>query len=101
IATSENPKLSNIRNVSPMATAPPGHRVRDRRGGLGLQEPVPEPHVRQDRPFALTATAVPFLARRWRRVIWVLPLTVGFARVFVGAHFPLDVAGRFALGWTA
>src|SRR6516164_9731454 len=50
--------------------------------------------------FALTATAVPFLARRWRRVIWVLPLTVGFARVFVGAHFPLDVAGGFALGYT-
>jgi len=51
--------------------------------------------------FALTATAVPFLARRWRRVIWVLPLTVGFARVFVGAHLPLDVVGGFALGWTA
>src|SRR6516162_1324521 len=50
--------------------------------------------------FALTATAVPFLARRWRRVIWVVPLTVGFARVFVGAHFPLDVAGGFALGYT-
>jgi undecaprenyl-diphosphatase len=51
--------------------------------------------------FALTAAAVPFLARRWRRVIWVLPLTVGFARVFVGAHFPLDVAGGFALGYMA
>jgi len=50
--------------------------------------------------FALAATAVPFLARRWRRVIWALPLTVGFARVFVGAHLSLDVAGGFALGWT-
>ena len=50
--------------------------------------------------FALTATAVPFLARRWRRVIWVVPLTVGFARIFVGAHFPVDVAGGFALGFT-
>jgi undecaprenyl-diphosphatase len=49
--------------------------------------------------FALTATAVPFLARRWRRVIWLVPLTVGFARIFVGAHFPLDVAGGFALGF--
>jgi undecaprenyl-diphosphatase len=49
--------------------------------------------------FALTATAVPFLARRWRRVIWLFPLTVGFARVFAGAHFPLDVAGGFALGF--
>jgi undecaprenyl-diphosphatase len=51
--------------------------------------------------FALTATAVPFLARHWRRVIWVLPLTVGFARVFVGAHLPLDIVGGFALGYTA
>ncbi len=50
--------------------------------------------------FALTATAVPFLARRWRRVIRVLPLTVGLARMFVGAHLPLDVVGGYALGFT-
>jgi undecaprenyl-diphosphatase len=49
---------------------------------------------------ALAATAVPFLARRWRRWIWLLPITVGVARVFVGAHLPLDVAGGFILGWT-
>ena len=48
---------------------------------------------------ALAATAVPFLARRWRRWIWVLPLTVGAARIFVGAHLPLDVLGGFVLGW--
>jgi undecaprenyl-diphosphatase len=49
---------------------------------------------------ALAATAVPFLARRWRRWIWLLPLTVGIARIFVGAHLPLDVVGGFVLGWT-
>jgi undecaprenyl-diphosphatase len=49
---------------------------------------------------ALAATAVPFLARRWRRWIWVLPLTVGVARMFMGAHLPLDVLGGFVLGWT-
>jgi undecaprenyl-diphosphatase len=49
---------------------------------------------------ALPATAVPFLARRWRRWIWVLPLTVGVARMFMGAHLPLDVLGGFVLGWT-
>jgi undecaprenyl-diphosphatase len=49
---------------------------------------------------ALAATAVPFLARRWRRWIWLLPVTVGIARVFVGAHLPLDVVGGFILGWT-
>ena len=49
---------------------------------------------------ALAAVAVPFLARRWRRWVWVLPVTVGFARIFVGAHLPLDVLGGFLLGWT-
>jgi undecaprenyl-diphosphatase len=49
---------------------------------------------------ALAATAVPFLTRRWRRWIWLLPITVCLARVFVGAHLPLDVAGGFVLGWT-
>jgi undecaprenyl-diphosphatase len=49
---------------------------------------------------ALAATAVPFLARRWRRWIWLLPVTVGIARIFVGAHLPLDVVGGFVLGWT-
>ena len=49
---------------------------------------------------ALAATAVPFLARRWRRWVWVLPITVGAARIFVGAHLPLDVVAGFVLGWT-
>ncbi|HEX4820093.1 MAG TPA: phosphatase PAP2 family protein [Acidimicrobiales bacterium] len=49
---------------------------------------------------ALAATAFPFLAGRWRWALWLIPLTVGFARVFVGAHFPLDVLGGFALGYT-
>ena len=49
---------------------------------------------------ALAATAAPFLARRWRRWIWLLPITVGAARIFVGAHLPLDVVGGFVLGWT-
>ena len=49
---------------------------------------------------ALAATAFPFLAGRWRWAVWLVPITVGFARVFVGAHFPLDVVGGFALGYT-
>jgi undecaprenyl-diphosphatase len=50
--------------------------------------------------FALTMAAVPFLSGQWRKVVWLLPMTVGFARIYVGAHFPLDVAGGFAVGYT-
>src|SRR5205823_2626641 len=40
------------------------------------------------------------LARRFRRTIWAVPVVVAVARVFVGAHLPLDVVGGFVLGWT-
>jgi undecaprenyl-diphosphatase len=52
------------------------------------------------------ATALGFilaraLPKRYRRVVWGSVFVVGLARIFVGAHLPVDVAGGFLVGWLA
>ena len=48
---------------------------------------------------ALAGTVAAYLPRPARRFAWVLAVLVGVARVYVGAHLPLDVVGGLALGW--
>lgn len=48
---------------------------------------------------AIVAAASPYLPRRARRVVWAVPVTVGLARIYYGAHLPLDIVGGAALGW--
>jgi membrane-associated phospholipid phosphatase/uncharacterized membrane protein YbhN (UPF0104 family) len=48
---------------------------------------------------AMAAAAAPYLGRRGRRIVWALAWTVALARVYVGAHLPLDVVGGVATGW--
>lgn len=48
---------------------------------------------------AIVTAAAPYLPRRVRRAIWVLPWMVGAARVYYGAHLPLDIIGGAAVGW--
>ena len=48
---------------------------------------------------ALAAAAAPYLTRRGRRAVWVLAWSVALARVYVGAHLPLDIVGGVAAGW--
>jgi membrane-associated phospholipid phosphatase len=40
----------------------------------------------------------PYLRGRWRVAPWAAVALVAFARVYLGAHNPLDVIGGFALG---
>ncbi len=47
---------------------------------------------------ALAAVASPRVPARWRVPMWLTALLVGPARMYVGAHLPLDVAGGIALG---
>jgi uncharacterized protein (TIRG00374 family) len=47
---------------------------------------------------ALVAVVAPNLPRPARRAVWSVAVLVAIARVYVGAHLPLDVVGGLALG---
>jgi undecaprenyl-diphosphatase len=47
---------------------------------------------------ALATVLMPVLPRRWRVLPWALVLLTGVARMYVGAHNPLDVVGGVGLG---
>jgi membrane-associated phospholipid phosphatase len=49
---------------------------------------------------AVIVVASPQLGRVGRRAGWTVVAIVAIARIYVGAHLPLDVLGGAALGWT-
>jgi len=48
--------------------------------------------------FGLATLLAPYLSRRWQVVVWTLAVLNAFARVYLGAHNPLDVVGGAGVG---
>ncbi len=48
--------------------------------------------------FALATALTPWINGKWRVVPFALASCVGFARIYVGAHLPLDVLGGAGVG---
>jgi membrane-associated phospholipid phosphatase/tRNA A-37 threonylcarbamoyl transferase component Bud32 len=48
---------------------------------------------------ALAAAAGPYVSHGTGRILWLIVWFVAIARVYVGAHLPIDVIGGIALGW--
>lgn len=69
-----------------------GVHVRERASGLGYISG----HTAV--AFALAAVLAPTLPRAWRPVAFAVALLVAFARVYSGAHLPLDTVGGAGLG---
>lgn len=49
---------------------------------------------------ALAAVVAPHLPRPAKAVAWAVAAVVAVARVYVGAHLPLDVVGGAGIGLT-
>ncbi len=45
--------------------------------------------------FGLALATFAFLSRRWGIVLFLAALLIGFARVYVGVHYPGDIGGGF------
>jgi membrane-associated phospholipid phosphatase len=48
---------------------------------------------------AMVTVLSPYLSRPGRILVWTVVALVALARVYTGAHLPLDVVAGFAVGW--
>jgi membrane-associated phospholipid phosphatase len=71
---------------------PVGVRLRDTSDGFGYTS------THTAVAFALATVVAPLVPARWRWVPWAAAVVVGWARMHVGVHFPVDLVGGALVG---
>ncbi|NLW80620.1 MAG: phosphatase PAP2 family protein [Desulfovibrionales bacterium] len=73
--------------------------------GQWVQRPADAPPPRKEgssypSAHAANAAAATFVLFRMVRIksIWLMPILIGYSRIYLGKHFPLDVLGGWAIG---
>lgn len=67
------------------------------RGAVQLGQGFPSGHVAV--AAAMATVAIPYVNRTGRVILWTVVALVALARVYTGAHLPLDVVGGAMVGW--
>lgn len=73
----------------PFTSHPSAHRLVAHAAGQSF----PSDHATA--AFGLALATFAFLSRKWGAGLFVLALLIGFARVYVGIHYPGDIGGGF------
>jgi len=68
-------------------------------GHCGGKWSFPSSHASNHMAIALSIVLAGIFTKKWMNYLWIFwALSIGFAQVYVGVHYPFDIAAGFALG---
>ena len=68
-------------------------------GNCGEKWSFPSSHASNHMAIALSILLAKIFDKRWINFLWIFwALIIGFAQIYVGVHFPSDIAGGYLFG---
>lgn len=68
-------------------------------GHCGGKWSFPSTHASNHMAIALSIVLVKIFPQKWINILWILwAISIGFAQIYVGVHYPSDILAGFVLG---